>query len=700
MASKAKSSWRGDVIWGIAAIVIAVIVEMAIEPLSVAHELAYASYRLFQSGLVVDDPVDDVPVTLVDISDLEDTLGTPRQPLQDLLMAIVLHQPKAIGFDIDFSPEAHGYSDPYDPQFFDLCLKLKEASSVPIFLGVGRTVGATAPEWLGSEKYQSMAAAILIPKHARRLPHSIVRGESDNLGSMSAALARAYSPVPEAIGLTRLLARIGVIEDLSRRKQGDLTLDEFLINYSAIDSIPKVESTSAEFIANRAMKPFFENKLVIIGDGERARDKFTVPGRDKTYPGALVHASGAITRINGPLYEVTHWGRVVLTVLLLAPILGLGIAAREWTRRAKRRPKIAETLEGALVFLSTIVALISVGLFVRTTHVVWDGFLLAFFTLALHHPFQHFFHTCAGVLKRMKAELMILAVLGAATVSAQEKVGYISQLKGPVQYQKVGSAKPVQLVAPANLVDPLHTGDRLRCDAGGSARLVIGTRVHELKASTEWFVVPPWNQPVSQTVRAALDDLYSLGGRAKSVVESPNAFRVLAPVHESKVILDKLALHWNPGREDCPITATVEDVQGKRIWRERDIDMLAGRLDSDALRTALRSAKGPFDLQLVDDCDNELAVTFDILAPQEIASLQSELEAWGRESADPLLRHAGRAAIYGQHGMFAEVADEYEAALALAPQSTELLARTVAAHDRTGNVRRRRELAAHLPADR
>jgi hypothetical protein len=46
--------------------------------------------------------------------------------------------------------------------------------------------------------------------------------------------------------------------------------------------------------------------------------------------------------------------------------------------------------------------------------------------------------------------------------------------------------------------------------------------------------------------------------------------------------------------------------------------------------------------------------------------------------------------------MFTEAAEEYEAALKYAPDSTDLLRRTIAAHQRTGNTPREKELSAHL----
>jgi hypothetical protein len=46
--------------------------------------------------------------------------------------------------------------------------------------------------------------------------------------------------------------------------------------------------------------------------------------------------------------------------------------------------------------------------------------------------------------------------------------------------------------------------------------------------------------------------------------------------------------------------------------------------------------------------------------------------------------------------MLAEVANEYEGALTLAPRSRDLLLRTIEAHNRTGNLARVRALKKRL----
>jgi CHASE2 domain-containing sensor protein len=81
-----------------------------------------------------------VPVTVVDIGGLTLRPGaaTPRKTIERAIAAVVDQQPSALGVDIDFSPDEHGYLHPHDPAFFQFCLDTSSESGVPIFLGIAR----------------------------------------------------------------------------------------------------------------------------------------------------------------------------------------------------------------------------------------------------------------------------------------------------------------------------------------------------------------------------------------------------------------------------------------------------------------------------------------------------------------------------------------------------------------------------------
>jgi hypothetical protein len=61
------------------------------------------------------------------------------------------------------------------------------------------------------------------------------------------------------------------------------------------------------------------------------------------------------------------------------------------------------------------------------------------------------------------------------------------------------------------------------------------------------------------------------------------------------------------------------------------------------------------------------------------------------------MRHLGRASIFSRYRVFPQAAEEYEAALNVAPNSQHLLERASLAHRLTGNSNREEELNRRLP---
>lgn len=394
----------------------AVVAEAVLEHTRFAHNLAFASNRFFQSGLR--SPA-TAPVAIVDISDLPPTGPsvrpiTSRKALGDLLTAIVRHQPKAVGIDIDFSPDEHGVIDHADTQFFDFCLRLEKSSGVPIVLGVDRTTGAAAHEWLINDQYRSLPATIRIPHQPRHMPSAIAGPDgAPPLRSMSAALAAAYgNKNAESDWLARAhgaiaprLQRIGLIRQFSRREDHGITFDEFLVDYSSIESMFIVRTVSDCVLGDTALDEPFEDKIVLIGDVRGASDRFPVVGRETLYPGVMLHGAAATTLIRGALYEVTPWGGIALTFILITGVLAPVFVVRAYARTRGKKLWVTARLQGTLIVVATILAIACGGYLVRLTHVMWDGFFLAFFALAFHQPVEDLLHSAARMSKRMRSVL-------------------------------------------------------------------------------------------------------------------------------------------------------------------------------------------------------------------------------------------------------------------------------------------------------
>jgi CHASE2 domain-containing sensor protein len=391
---------RHDVATTIVLILLAVLLEAIVGHTRFAHHLALASYHMFQEELASQS----TPISIIDISDLRPKRldqATSRPQLQELLLAIATHNPKAIGIDIDFSPEKGTYLDPADPSFFDFCTNFPNATGIPLSLGVGRATGGSSADWLGDAKYQQLAASIVVPHDTQRMPYAITDPSGARLRSISASLAAAYGEA-KSRPITGWLERMHLISRFSeRRDAAGLAFDEYLVDYSALDSLFTVRTASPELVRDQAFDRPFRNHIVLIGDVEGATDLFPVPGRERLEPGVKLHGCAVHTLVAGPLYGVTHVGGVVLTATLIIAVLAPVVAVRAWSRARGKKPWILERLHGTITVLLTLAALVCSGIIVRTTHVIWDGFFLAFFALAFHQPVEDLVHAAGKVLARV-----------------------------------------------------------------------------------------------------------------------------------------------------------------------------------------------------------------------------------------------------------------------------------------------------------
>ena len=67
------------------------------------------------------------------------------------------------------------------------------------------------------------------------------------------------------------------------------------------------------------------------------------------------------------------------------------------------------------------------------------------------------------------------------------------------------------------------------------------------------------------------------------------------------------------------------------------------------------------------------------------------------DKQEGILKHTGRAYIFDSFKLINEAADEYEAALRVAPESTPLLLAAISEHQQTGNKAREEALRKRLP---
>jgi hypothetical protein len=374
------------------------------------------TYDLLQGELAANFEPRSLPVAVVDISELKvepsgDSYATPRGELMEVMKAIAMQNPRAIGVDIDFSAENNKMLAD-DPVFFRFCELLR----IPVYLGVGRTqLKNPDVDWLPGAPKES-PVSILIPADASQMIRWIEKGTDAGMRrpGLAAALAKHGDPRPEPDGpaarlgggILAALERMGIIEsDFEIPLKNDagetrFTLDEFLVDYGPLDLLSantlKLTPRSlrdTNFLEGLAeyWKDRISGKLVLIGDSTKGAfvDPVNVPDRLLPAPGVLVHACAVYTLLNRPVNRLTEIGRVVVDVMLSLAAFGAILLVRLHYKTTQSEVQTHRLYN--LLVLAIIVGVIvfAVGL-IKSTRVIWDDYLLVIAGLIAHGPLERF----------------------------------------------------------------------------------------------------------------------------------------------------------------------------------------------------------------------------------------------------------------------------------------------------------------------
>jgi CHASE2 domain-containing sensor protein len=353
----------------------------------VGQEFSHFTYRVLQRQLV---PRDNPQVAVVDISQLavDEHRATPRGPLKNLLEALVEYRPRAIGIDIDFSPEERNgqlhFIEPDDPRFFAFCESLRERREVPIYLGISRTQSLPPDQWLGFARFQNLAAALLLPYDPIKSPRSLAptgTGEKQTTApTMSAAVAGTVQS-----------GRLEIFfEKFAKRQIAEgIELEESFIDYSLRERLAEeyIHVSAHDFEDSAALKAaiapqrsLISNKILLLGDIRGGSDLFENPVGGDAIPGVLVHALAANTLSTAPLYGFPEHTRLWLD-FALALLVSLGATELENYYEDRRRLITVLTI-------GLVTAIICFGMLVNHTRILWDDFLFVALALAVH-PFCH-----------------------------------------------------------------------------------------------------------------------------------------------------------------------------------------------------------------------------------------------------------------------------------------------------------------------
>ena len=368
------------------------------------------TYDLLQHHLSPAGSAQNLKIIVLDISGIQmrPTLGarpwlvTDRVPLRKVVESLIAKQganaPRAIGLDVDFSPDSYGYAYPDDPALFDWFLTLNQ--KIPVRVGVNESLSLGPMRWLVDPKYMDLASCVVVPnaesgQSARYMPEWVevnypaatFGGVVGRCPSMGIELAqRTVKPAPW--WAAPFVESFRLKNDKDRRR---LSPTEFLVDYSQLQALISSSKDVYDSDSSVPLNVDVGGKIVLLGRTKNTSDMFTVPGSpEHAFAGVFLHASAANTLLEDyPLYALKWEGRILLdlffSLAIFLPLLG----RRLWRHKHGKEVLIGPRLPGFLSCVeAAILTFLAVGL-VRWTHLMWDDFILVAVALVVHTPIEH-----------------------------------------------------------------------------------------------------------------------------------------------------------------------------------------------------------------------------------------------------------------------------------------------------------------------
>lgn len=371
------------------------------------HTEPYSRFRLWMYGVIQGTmgPSEAPSVQLVGISGIPRVEGSAVAPggpavsrsyLYARLAEIVAGKPRAVGVDVDFSPDEGGNPITLDDaDFFRAVRELSEKSGVPIFLGVHRHAADVPSQWLGRQEFRSIAAGLgvgndefqaeagelasHVPSVLRMLSWTKTDATAEPLRSLAFALAerdlhQATTP-PDWLKWA-----VEVQSEFS--PEPPLDTKGFLVSYRMLDALARSAMPIGQVEPAR-----LRDKYVILGDirvlpakpdPSSRKDLFLVPGRADWYSGAILHGCAVDTLVNSPLRQWTHIGRIAVDLALA--LFGILIIEVGRAMFRNRGALIEWTVTLVLAALVVVVALPFAG----RIRLMWDDAVIVALCLCLH----------------------------------------------------------------------------------------------------------------------------------------------------------------------------------------------------------------------------------------------------------------------------------------------------------------------------
>ena len=297
--------------------------------------------------------------------------------------------------------------------------------------------------------------------------------------------------------------------------------------------------------------------------------------------------------------------------------------------------------------------------------------------------------------------LWMLAIgLSAAGALAQEPapIARIVSLSGTVYLTPPG--RPARRLSPRH--DPLlllHDGDQLQAMQDGVVQILLSGRLSTLRAKDGQKMLHP--VPVTKEEKDLSKAFLDFG--------KPGASREVAPLlwcpaADSWINAQDFHLRWNPPHAAEPFSVTISRADDTRLWSVEAVDSAQGGLSPQQesevagllLRERSQSARQRYSVTISSDLQGAPKTSFSVVSSAEEAQVQAELARWDQAALDPLVRALSRAGTWHAANLIYKVAEEYDRALILAPESVALLEADLAVHRQIGDLARSQELANRL----
>lgn len=305
--------------------------------------------------------------------------------------------------------------------------------------------------------------------------------------------------------------------------------------------------------------------------------------------------------------------------------------------------------------------------------------------------------------------LLAASVAATATISrAQTKnpqpgevvAGRIMSLHCDARLLRKGTKDEAKLLYPRDIALGLAAGDAVRCNGPGYLEVLVSEGTRRVPPLQKPFTIEPLpadpKYPEDKEISDALTG-YGVSGATRGTTADS---RILWPAENSAVVPEHFVIRWAavPQKIALSILSEAKDVT---LWGPTEVDGGAGSLNLDAVSSALAAYKTKpgsaglvLTLTLANSSDWE-EVHFSLLNGREERELSAQLDFWGKHT-DGLALRLGRAYSFSRHKLFAEAADEYDAALNSTPESRYLLEDAIKANRLAGRASRVKELQTRL----